>query len=197
MQDIINKEPYPIPTRNPTAHPSPTPTTQPTAHPSPTPTTKPTAHPSQTPTMQPTAHPSPTPTSPTKMPTQRPTPFPTRSCDVHTASCYSSGAFGAVCNGPTTSAKFPVLITKAGSPDQSEDKGVTNSHTEIYPVKSIYLTTGIRVSFEGLILDISGGTDYGSITAIGVQYDNSDEELFTLTQFIFANTSCFDTKWHT
>jgi len=179
-----------------TETPSSTPSKSPTS-PTRAPTSSPTLNPTKTPTTIPTNYPSANPTeSPTSLPTDIPTFYPTSSCDIFTAGCYGQDAFGAQCKGPTTDVGFPITLTKAKTTNQREQKGVYGSHIEVYPAKSIDLTTGIKIRFNAKIFDITGGINHGTVMDISVKYNGSDSGVFTFNQPKLASTSCNDAKWH-
>jgi len=191
---IQNVEILTCETETPSSTPSKLPTVSPTQMPTDFPTT---ASPTMLPTTLPTSYPSANPTEiPTHLPTDIPTSSPTRSCDVITARCYGQNPFGAKCNGPTTDRGFPITLTKAKGSYQIEQKGVCGSHIEVYPAKSIDLTTGTKIRFNAKIFDIIGGKHHGSVFALSVKYDGSDSAVFTFNQPRLASTSCNDAKWH-
>ena len=161
------------------------------------PTRLPTKLPTKVPTFNPSDLPSRTPTkSPTAMPTGVPTLTPTRSCDVLKALCFGSGAFGAECKGPSDDINFPMLLTKATTSYQEETTEVVESRIEIYPRNSIDLTIVTKIQFQARIDNIIAGAHHGAILAVGVKYDESNAQLFSLTQPIWASTSCADKLWH-
>jgi len=182
----------------PTNSPSTVPTVSPSANPTPIPTHSPSVIPTSAPTSTlPTVSPSANPTRiPTQLPTVIPTSSPTSSCGVFTALCYGQGAFGAVCNGPTTDLFFPVTLEEAKASSQIEQKGVCGSHIEVYPAESIDLTTGTIIRFNAKIFDIAGGSHYGAVFDLSVKYDGKDKGIFTFSQPILTSTPCEDAKWH-
>jgi len=200
-----SKSPTELPTRTPTHIPTSPPTKLPTAPPTelPTapPTSYPTKYPTRIPTYSPTRLPSKTPTDkPTIIPSETPTEVPTTSsptasCDVLTARCYGQDAFGAECNGPTDLG-FPITLTKATTSGQAEDKGVCESHIEVFPTTSIDLAGGVRIKFDSKIFDISAGANYGSLFTLLVKYDWPNQKLFSFNQAKLASTPCNDAKWH-
>jgi len=189
------------PTELPTERPTHFPTSPPTMLPSERPTSYPTKYPTKIPSYSPTRLPSKTPTDiPTSIPSETPTevpttPSPTESCDVLTARCYGHDAFGAECNGPTDLG-FPITLTKATTSGQAEDKGVCESHIEVFPTTSIDLFGGVRIKFDSKIFNISKGVQYGSLFTLSVKYDSPNQNLFSFNQAKLASTPCNDAKWH-
>jgi len=117
-------------------------------------------------------------------------------CDELIARCYGSGSFGAQCNGSSTDINYPIKLSKSDTSDQREDQDTIQSRIEIRPFSSIDLSKVIKIRFEARIDNIAGGSQHGAILALSVKYDESNSQVFTLTQPVWAYTSCADNQWH-
>jgi len=185
------------PTTLPTNFPTGTPTWSPTTQPTVSPTTIPTASPTTQPTVSPTALPTGSPTTwPTNLPTGIPTPptlSPTGFCGE--VLCYGYGAFGANCNGPSDDVNFPIILSKSTTSYQDKSK-IPMGHVEIFPSFSVDLTSSIKVRFDTKITNISDGYNHGAVFTLSVKNDGCYSQLFTLTQPMWAATTCADDHWH-
>jgi len=117
-------------------------------------------------------------------------------CEDLNARCYGSGSFGAQCNGSSTDINFPIKLSKATSVDQKENQETIKSHIEIRPSFSIDLSMVIKIRFDARVDYIAAGSKHGALLALSVKYDESNSQIFTLTQPIWASTSCADNQWH-
>jgi len=132
-------------------------------------------------------------TQPTFSPTGIPTLSPTKFCDV--ARCYGNGAFGANCSGPPDEINFPVTLANSTTSYQAESE-IPIGHVEIYPEFAIDFTSSIIIRFETQITNIPDGANYGAVFAVSVKYDGCYSQVFSLTQPMWAATSCADEQWH-
>jgi len=150
--------------------------------------------PTERPSVKPSVKPS---LKPSVKPSVKPTLSPTRFCDA--VLCYGSGSFGANCSGPSDEIDYP--ITLASKSKNSNWGGINKpfDHVEVFPEFSIDLQRSNEIRFDTKITNISAGVHHGAVFSVSVKYggcQGTHSHLFSLTQPMWAATSCADEKWH-